>query len=249
MGPQPAYKSKAMLSKAMFEISGLKAGYGTMPVLQGIDMQIAAGEIVALLGSNGVGKTTLNNVISGFIRPQAGSIHFKGQALIGKKPLEIVALGIAHVPEGRKIFPNLTVAENLTLGAFRRAQARQAQNFERICTIFPRLKERLSQLAGTLSGGEQQMLAIGRGLMSEPDLIILDEPSLGLSPIMVEDMFSMITKINADGVAVLLVEQNVMQSLTIAKRAYVLEQGRFVMTGNAADLLSDPGLRQAYLGL
>ena len=233
----------------MFEIVGLTAGYGAMSVLQGIDMRIEAGEIVALLGSNGVGKTTLNNVISGFIKPTAGSIHFKGQSLLGMKPLDILALGIAHVPEGRKIFPNLSVEENLKLGAFRRATERTTENFERMCTLFPRLRERLDQLAGTLSGGEQQMLAIGRGLMSEPDLLILDEPSLGLSPIMVEEMFGMIARINAEGVAVLLVEQNVMQSLNAAKRAYVLEQGRFVMNGAADQLLADPALRQAYLGL
>ncbi len=233
----------------MLEIKGLKAGYGAMSVLQGIDMQIHAGEIVALLGSNGVGKTTLNNVISGFIVPTAGSVTFKGQRITGLKPLEIVALGIAHVPEGRKIFPNLSVRDNLKLGAFRRAHARIKQNFDRICALFPRLKERLDQLAGTLSGGEQQMLAIGRGMMSEPELIILDEPSLGLSPIMVEEMFAMIAQINAEGAAVLLVEQNVMQSLSAAKRAYVLEQGRFVMEGEAASLLANPQLQQAYLGL
>lgn len=233
----------------MLEISGIKAGYGSMSVLQGLDMRVEAGEIVALLGSNGVGKTTLNNVISGFIRPTAGSVSFKGVTLTGKKPRDVVAMGIAHVPEGRKIFPNLSVAENLKLGAFRRASANMKKNFEHICTIFPRLKERLDQLAGTLSGGEQQMLAIGRGMMSEPELIILDEPSLGLSPLMVEEMFGLITKINAQGVAVLLVEQNVMQSLTVAKRAYVIEQGRFVMQGDAATLLADPQLRQAYLGM
>ncbi|MCD2174990.1 MULTISPECIES: ABC transporter ATP-binding protein [unclassified Rhizobium] len=233
----------------MLEISGVRAGYGSMTVLQGVDMSIKAGEIVALLGSNGVGKTTLNNVISGFIRPNAGTLTFKGVPLTGKKPADIVALGIAHVPEGRKIFPNLSVAENLSLGAFRRAGANRKQNFERICAIFPKLRQRLNQSAGTLSGGEQQMLAIGRGLMSEPELLILDEPSLGLSPIMVEEMFNLITKINAEGVAILLVEQNVMQSLAVAGRAYVIEQGRFVMEGAAADLISDKQLRQAYLGM
>ncbi len=233
----------------MLEISGVKAGYGSMSVLQGIDMVVNAGEIVALLGSNGVGKTTLNNVISGFIRPTAGTVRFDGQSLTDLKPRDIVALGIAHVPEGRKIFPNLTVRENLELGAFRRGQANKAANFEKICTIFPRLRERLSQLAGTLSGGEQQMLAIGRGMMSEPKLLILDEPSLGLSPIMVEEMFGLIAKINAEGVAVLLVEQNVMQSLSVAQRAYVVEQGRLALQGSAADLLADPQLRQTYLGM
>jgi branched-chain amino acid transport system ATP-binding protein len=233
----------------MLEISGIQAGYGSMAVLQGLDLHVEKGEIVALLGSNGVGKTTLNNVISGFIRPTAGTVTFKGFTLNGRKPGDIVALGIAQVPEGRKIFPNLTISENLKLGAFRRARANTSQNFDRVCTIFPRLKERLGQLAGTLSGGEQQMLAIGRGMMSEPELLILDEPSLGLSPIMVEEMFDLITKINADGVAVLLVEQNVMQSLGVASRAYVIEQGRFVMQGEAATLLADPQLRQAYLGM
>lgn len=233
----------------MLEISGIKAGYGSMAVLQGVDMRIGKGEVVAVLGSNGVGKTTLNNVISGFIRPSAGWISFKGETITGRKPRDIVAAGIAHVPEGRKIFPNLSVGENLKLGAFSRASKNVKQNFERMCAIFPRLKERLSQSAGTLSGGEQQMLAIGRGLMSEPELLILDEPSLGLSPIMVEEMFGLITKINADGVAVLLVEQNVMQSLGVAERAYVIEQGRFVMQGEAATLLADPQLRKAYLGM
>lgn len=233
----------------MLEVSGIKAGYGSMAVLQGVDMRIERGEVVAVLGSNGVGKTTLNNVISGFIRPSAGSISFKGETLTGRKPRDVVAAGIAHVPEGRKIFPNLSVADNLRLGAFRRASNNVKQNFERICAIFPRLKERLPQLAGTLSGGEQQMLAIGRGMMSEPELLILDEPSLGLSPIMVEEMFGLIIKINADGVAVLLVEQNVMQSLGVAGRAYVIEQGRFVMQGEAATLLADPQLRKAYLGM
>ena len=233
----------------MLEISGIQAGYGSMAVLQGLDLRVEAGEIVALLGSNGVGKTTLNNVISGFIRPTAGSVSFKGEVINGRKPSEIVSMGIAQVPEGRKIFPNLSISENLKLGAFRRARSNIGQNFDRVCTIFPRLKERLGQLAGTLSGGEQQMLAIGRGMMSEPELLILDEPSLGLSPLMVEEMFTLITKINAEGVAVLLVEQNVMQSLAVAKRAYVIEQGRFVMQGEAATLLADPQLRQAYLGM
>jgi branched-chain amino acid transport system ATP-binding protein len=235
--------------KTMLEISGIRAGYGSMAVLQGLDLHVAQGEIVALLGSNGVGKTTLNNVISGFIRPTAGSVTFKGNTINGRKPSEIVAMGIAQVPEGRKIFPNLSISENLKLGAFRRASANISQNFDRVCTIFPRLRERLGQLAGTLSGGEQQMLAIGRGMMSEPELLILDEPSLGLSPIMVEEMFELITKINASGVAVLLVEQNVMQSLGVAKRAYVIEQGRFVMQGEAATLLADPQLRQVYHGM
>ncbi|MDB5510714.1 MAG: livF [Enterovirga sp.] len=233
----------------MLEISGLKAGYGPVTILHDIAMSIEAGEIVAVLGSNGVGKTTLNNVISGIIKPRAGTLRFDGQDITGKRPRDIVAMGLAQVPEGRKIFPNLTVRENLELGAFRRAGRNRARNFERMCTIFPRLRERLKQRAGTLSGGEQQMLAIGRGLMSEPKLVILDEPSLGLSPLLVEEMFSLIQTINRDGLAVLLVEQNVVQSLAISKRTYVLEQGRFAIVGQSADVLNDPKLRQTYLGL
>ena len=233
----------------MLEISGLKAGYGPVTILHDIEMSIGAGEIVAVLGSNGVGKTTLNNVISGIVKPRAGSLRFDGQDITGKRPKDIVAMGLAQVPEGRKIFPNLTVRENLELGAFRRASANRARNFERMCTIFPRLRERLNQRAGTLSGGEQQMLAIGRGLMSEPKLVILDEPSLGLSPLLVEEMFSLIQTINKDGLAVLLVEQNVVQSLAISSRTYVLEQGRFAIVGRSSDVLNDPKLRQTYLGL
>jgi branched-chain amino acid transport system ATP-binding protein len=233
----------------MLEISGLKAGYGPVTILHDIGMSIAAGEIVAVLGSNGVGKTTLNNVISGIIKPRAGSLRFDGQDITGKSPNDIVGMGLAQVPEGRKIFPNLTVRENLELGAFRRARRNRARNFERMCTIFPRLRERLNQRAGTLSGGEQQMLAIGRGLMSEPKLVILDEPSLGLSPLLVEEMFALIQTINRDGLAVLLVEQNVVQSLAISSRTYVLEQGRFAIVGKSAEVLNDPKLRQTYLGL
>ena len=233
----------------MLEIRGIRAGYGPVTILHGIDMTIAAGEIVAVLGSNGVGKTTLNNVISGIIRPREGQVRFDGADVTGLAPKAIVSMGIAHVPEGRRVFPNLSVRENLELGAYRRAGANVARNFERMCTIFPRLRERLDQRAGTLSGGEQQMLAIGRGLMSEPRLIILDEPSLGLSPLMVEEMFALIQRINADGLAVLLVEQNVVQSLGIAARTYVLEQGRFVIEGPSAEVLANPELRRTYLGL
>ncbi|MDF2813170.1 MAG: livF [Microvirga sp.] len=233
----------------MLEISGIKAGYGPVNVLQGITMSIADGEIVAVLGSNGVGKSTLNNVVSGIIKPREGKIRFEDNDITGHPPRSIVEAGISQVPEGRRVFPNLSVKENLELGAFRRARERMRANFERICDIFPRLRERLDQLAGTLSGGEQQMLAIGRGLMAEPKLLILDEPSLGLSPIMVEEMFNLVQRINREGLAILLVEQNVVQSLGVATRAYVLEQGRFALEGSAADMLADPRLRQTYLGL
>jgi branched-chain amino acid transport system ATP-binding protein len=233
----------------MLEVAGLAAGYGALPVLRGIDFTIAEGEIVAVLGSNGAGKSTLNNVLSGLMRPSAGRISFGGEDIAGARPASIVARGLVQVPEGRRIFPNLSVRENLEIGAYRRGRPRRAANLDRVVAIFPRLGERMKQLAGTLSGGEQQMLAIGRGLMAEPLLLILDEPSLGLSPLLVEEMFALIARIRAEGLSVLLVEQNVMQSLAIADRAYVLEQGRFALSGTGAALIDDPRLRQAYLGL
>ncbi|HEY9532099.1 MAG TPA: ABC transporter ATP-binding protein [Burkholderiales bacterium] len=233
----------------MLEVKGLHAGYGALPILRGIDMRIEAGEVVAVLGGNGVGKTTLNNALCGLLAPSAGAVSFLGEAIAGRRAEQIVAQGLIQVPEGRRIFPNLTVRENLELGSYRRGRAARGKNFERILGWFPRLRERLGQLAGTLSGGEQQMLATGRGLMGEPRLLILDEPSLGLSPIMVEEMFAMIKRINGEGTTVLLVEQNVVQSLDIADRAYVLEQGVFTLSGKASELVNDPRLKQAYLGL
>jgi branched-chain amino acid transport system ATP-binding protein len=233
----------------MLEVSGLHAGYGALRILRGIDMKIDGGEIVAVLGSNGVGKTTLNNTLTGLLRPTAGSITWLGEPIAGAAPERIVASGLVQVPEGRRIFPNLTVRENLELGSYRRARANRSRNMERILGWFPRLRERLAQLAGTLSGGEQQMLATGRALMAEPKLLILDEPSLGLSPLMVDEMFAMILRISREGVTVLLVEQNVVQSLDIAHRAYVLENGEFSLSGPARELAADPRLKQAYLGL
>ena len=233
----------------MLEVTGLAAGYGALPVLRGIDFTITAGEIVAVLGSNGAGKSTLNNVLSGLLRPSAGSIRFGGSEIAGAPPAAIVARGLIQVPEGRRIFPNFSVRENLEIGSYRRGRPRRTANLERVATIFPRLSERMKQLAGTLSGGEQQMLAIGRGLMAEPLLLILDEPSLGLSPLLVEEMFALVARIRDEGLSVLLVEQNVMQSLAIADRVYVLEQGQFTLSGAGAALLDDPRLRQAYLGL
>ncbi len=233
----------------MLEVKGLHAGYGALPILRGIDMRIEAGEVVAVLGGNGVGKTTLNNALCGLLAPSAGAVSFLGEAIAGRRAEQIVAQGLIQVPEGRRIFPNLTVRENLELGSYRRGRAARGKNFERILGWFPRLRERLGQLAGTLSGGEQQMLATGRGLMGEPRLLILDEPALGLSPIMVEEMFAMIKRINGEGTTVLLVEQNVVQSLDIADRAYVLEQGVFTLSGKASELVNDPRLKQAYLGL
>jgi branched-chain amino acid transport system ATP-binding protein len=230
-------------------VRGLHAGYGETEVLRGVDLTVRPGEVVAVLGSNGVGKTTLNRVISGILRARAGSICFDGAEVVREKPPAIVARGLIHVPEGRRIFPNLSVRENLDLGSYRRAGARRAQNRERVFAVFPRLYERRAQRADTLSGGEQQMLAIGRGLMAEPKLIILDEPSLGLSPLLVEELFALIKRINGDSVSVLLVEQNVVQSLDVADRAYILADGKFVMSGSAADIGANPELKRAYLGM
>ncbi len=230
-------------------VNGLRAGYGATEILRGIDLTVGHGEIVAVLGSNGAGKSTLNRTISGVMHPWHGSIRFDEARIERERPADIVELGLIHVPEGRRIFPNMTVRENLDLGAYRRARTRREQNRARVFSIFPRLAERERQRAGTLSGGEQQMLAIGRGLMAEPRLLILDEPSLGLSPLLVEELYTLIKSIGAEGTALLLVEQNVVQSLEVAERAYVLENGEFVLEGSADDIGSDPNLRRAFLGM
>jgi branched-chain amino acid transport system ATP-binding protein len=230
-------------------VNGLHAGYGTTEILRGVDLTVRQGEIVAVLGANGAGKSTLNQVISGLVRSWSGAIRFADTAIERERPAAIVAHGLIHVPEGRRIFPNMTVRENLDLGAYRRGRARREPNRSKVFSIFPRLAERQSQHAGTLSGGEQQMLAIGRGLMAEPKLLILDEPSLGLSPLLVEELFALIKRINADGTALLLVEQNVVQSLEVAERAYILDNGMFVLEGKAADLKNDPNLKRTYLGM
>ncbi|MCA3564278.1 MAG: ABC transporter ATP-binding protein [Methylocystis sp.] len=233
----------------MLEVRGLVTGYGGVPILRGLSLDVAEGEVIAVLGANGVGKTTLNRAISGLNHVMSGVIRFEGEAISGLSPPEIVARGLIHVPEGRKIFPNMSVRENLELGSYRRGKGNRTRNLERIFTIFPRLLERTDQFAGTLSGGEQQMLAIGRGLMAEPKLLILDEPSLGLSPLLVEELFALIARIASEGLAVMLVEQNVVQSLELASRAYVLEHGAIAMQGLAADLKRDPELEKTYLGL
>ena len=238
-----------MSTEPLLEVRALCAGYGDTEVLRGIDLKVRPGEIVAVLGSNGVSKSTLNRTISGVVRATSGAVIFAGLAIEREKPAAIVARGLIHVPEGRRIFPNLSVRDNLDLGSYRRGAQRRAANRDRVFAIFPRLAQRRKQRAGTLSGGEQQMLAIGRGLMAEPHLLILDEPSLGLSPLLVEELFALIGRIHADGVAVLLVEQNVVQSLELASRAYILAEGRCVMSGRAADLAADPELKRAYLGL
>lgn len=233
----------------MIRIEGLNAGYGPLQVLRDVTLDVGEGEIVAVLGSNGVGKTTLNNTISGLIKPSSGSIYFDDVLISGRDPVEIVDMGLIHVPEGRKLFPNLSVKENLELGSYRRGKPNRASNLERVLGVFPKLKERLFQTAGTLSGGEQQMVAIARGLMGEPRLLLLDEPSLGLSPLLVEQMFTLIKQINESGLAVILVEQNVIQSLAIANRAYVIAEGTVAMSGPAADLRENSDLKRSYLGL
>ena len=216
------------MAEPLLSIRGLVAGYGGTEVLRGIDLDVAQGEIVAVLGSNGVGKTTLNKALSGVISVRGSEIRLDGRRIDGAPSKAIVEAGLIHVPEGRRIFPDMTVLENLELGSYRRGRPRRAQNLGRVFDTFPRLRERRGQRAGTLSGGEQQMLAIGRGMMAEPRLLILDEPSLGLSPLLVEEMFALVQRLNAEGLAILLVEQNVMQSLGLADRAHVLENGRFV---------------------
>ena len=238
-----------MSTSPLLEITGLRGGYGRVEVLRGVDLQVLPGETVALLGSNGAGKSTLNNVVCGIYKAWAGKVAFDGTDLSGAHYTDVVKAGLIQVPEGRKIFPNLSVMENLALGSFTRARERRAENIDKVFATFPRLKERATQLAGTMSGGEQQMLAIGRGMMAEPRLLILDEPSLGLSPLLVEEMFGLIRRLRSTGLAVMLVEQNVGQSLEIADRAYVMENGSIRFSGAPADLLRSDDLRRAYLGL
>jgi len=233
----------------LLDIQGLRGGYGRVEVLRGVDLHVNPGETVALLGSNGAGKSTLNNVVCGIYKAWQGKVAFDGADLSGAHYTQVVKAGLIQVPEGRKIFPSLSVLENLALGSFTRARERRAENIDKVFATFPRLKERTTQLAGTMSGGEQQMLAIGRGLMAEPRLLILDEPSLGLSPLLVEEMFGLIRQLRSTGLAVLLVEQNVGQSLEIADRAYVMENGGIRFTGAPDELLRSDDLRRAYLGL
>lgn len=246
---QPGAQNGSAPANALLCITGLQGGYGAVEILRGVDLQVMPGEIVALLGSNGAGKTTLNHHICGICTAWAGRVRFDGQEIGRAHYRDVVKAGLIQVPEGRKVFPNLSVLENLVLGSITRARERRTSNLEKVFTIFPRLKERITQLAGTLSGGEQQMLAIGRGLMAEPKLLILDEPSLGLSPLLVEEMFALIKRLNEEGLAILLVEQNVAQSLDIASRAYVLENGSVRFSGSSQALLQSDELRRAYLGV
>ncbi|MFQ5900843.1 MAG: ABC transporter ATP-binding protein [Thermodesulfobacteriota bacterium] len=234
----------------MLEVHNINVSYGDVQVLWDVSFNVERGEIVALVGANGAGKTTTLKTISGLLAPTSGSMEFDGHRIEGLPPYSIPAYGIAHIPEGRKLFPEMTVLENLEIGSLRdKAKKKRKETVEWIFNLFPRLKERFQQLAGTLSGGEQQMLAIGRGLMSLPKLIMFDEPSLGLAPILVKKTFSIIQKIREKGVTVLLVEQNVRHTLTIAQRVYVLENGRIALEGEGGKLLNDPHVKEAYLGL
>jgi len=233
----------------MLTIAHLQASYGKVQTLWDIALEIPEGEITALIGANGAGKTTTLKVLSGLLKPQAGTIILDGEHLEGRSPPEIVRRGIVHVPEGRGLFPDMTVFDNLLMGAYGTPAAGRRERMEKVFANFPRVKERQQQLAGTLSGGEQQMVAIGRGLMAEPKLLMLDEPSLGLAPLMVEEVFRVIKEINASGVTVLLVEQNTQHALSIANRAYVLEVGHVVLSGSGQELLTNADVRKAYLGL
>ena len=233
----------------LLEIKGLSVYYGVIQALKGIDFSVDRGEIVALIGANGAGKTTTLHTISGMIEPKAGEINFEGKD-ISKVPGHLrVNMGIAQVPEGRRVFADMTVEENLKMGAYtRRDKAELGDTMSMIFDRFPRLKERRDQISGTLSGGEQQMLAMGRALMSKPSILLLDEPSMGLSPLMVNEVFDIIRSVHEDGTTVLLVEQNAKKALNIADRAYVLETGSITTSGNASDLLEDDSIRKAYLG-
>ena len=237
----------------MLEVSGLSAGYGQVEVLHGLDFQVPKGQVVALIGSNGAGKTTTMRALSGMIRPRAGSIRLNGQEIGGLDSHDVARFGLAHSPEGRRVFPTLSVEDNLTLGAFPRLTGSRpkgdvAADRERAFEMFPRLKERRAQLAGTLSGGEQQMLAMGRALMLRPEILLLDEPSMGLAPKLVEEVFRIIRLLKAEQVTMLLVEQFAMAALGVADHAYVLENGRIRFQGPAQQMRNDPAVRAAYLG-
>ena len=234
---------------AILSVNQLKVSYGQIEALHGIDLEVNEGEIVTLIGANGAGKTTTLRTISGLLKPKHGSVHFQGGDITGVKPHIITAKGISHVPEGRGIFANLTVSDNLELGAYLRKDKVTQKEYDRIFTLFPIIKERLKQNAGTLSGGEQQMLAISRALMSKPHVLLLDEPSLGLAPQLVQAIFRVIREINAEGTTILLIEQNALKALGVAARGYVLETGRIVKEGPSKQLMESPDVQKAYLGI
>ena len=233
---------------ALLEVRDIHVFYGNIEAISGVSLEIREGEIVTLIGANGAGKTTTLNAISGLLRPRTGSISYAGRALAGVPAYEVVTRGLSQAPEGRKIFPRMSVRENLEMGAFSRPHQDLKADFERVFDLFPVLRERESQPGGTLSGGEQQMLAMGRALMAGPKLLMLDEPSMGLAPMLVERIFDIIREINAQGTTILLVEQNAHVALEISSRGYVLETGRVTLTNDAAALLRDPHVREAYLG-
>jgi branched-chain amino acid transport system ATP-binding protein len=234
--------------EARLEVSALEAGYGRVPVLRAVGLHVGRGEIVALLGPNGAGKTTLLRVVSGVLAPWSGSVRVGGTDVTGLAPERVVAAGVALVPEGRRLFPGLTVAENLLLGGYSRGRTALAPELERVYSLFPRLAERAGQVAGRLSGGEQQMCAIGRALMSRPRLLLIDELSLGLAPAVVDDLLALLPELTAGGTGILLVEQDVEAALSVASRGYLLELGAVTREGRGAELLADPRLQEAYLG-
>jgi branched-chain amino acid transport system ATP-binding protein len=237
------------MSQTLLKVSGLKVAYGGIQAVKGVEFEVREGELVTLIGSNGAGKTTTMKAITGLLPLNAGEIDYLGQSIRGRGPWDLVKQGLAMVPEGRGVFTRMSITENLQMGAhIRRDKAGIAHDLERVFTTFPRLKERKDQLAGTMSGGEQQMLAMGRALMSRPRLLLMDEPSMGLSPIMVDKIFEVVREVHSQGVTILLVEQNASRALEIADRAYVMESGLFSMSGDARDMLSDPKVRAAYLG-
>ena len=234
---------------AMLEIKDLKVSYGMIQAIKGISFEVNKGEVIALIGANGAGKTTILHTITGLLNADSGSVTYEGKDITRMPGHKIVSLGIAHVPEGRRVFANMTVLQNLKLGAYTRKDKTEiTETLEMVYTRFPRLKERKNQLAGTLSGGEQQMLAMGRALMSHPQIILMDEPSMGLSPIFVNEIFDIIEEVSKSGTTVLLVEQNAKKALSIADRAYVLETGNIVREGKASELLNNDSIKKAYLG-
>ena len=234
-------------AEVILDVDDIEVRYGAIRALKGVSFQVRQGEVVALLGANGAGKTTTQKTVSGMLRPSLGTITFEGRRIDGIPAHELISLGICHVPEGRHVFPRMSVRENLEMGAYRFKKIDQG-DLDRVLTMFPRLKERYTQLGGTLSGGEQQMLAIGRAIMGKPTLLLLDEPSMGLAPLIVAQIFDIVREINQAGVTVLLVEQNAAQALALADRGYVLETGEIVLTGTGRDLLADDRIRAAYLG-
>jgi branched-chain amino acid transport system ATP-binding protein len=246
--PAPTSPPDQVAEDVILRLEGVHTYYGHIHALQGIDLEVHRGEVVTLIGANGAGKTTTLKTISGLLHPRTGSVEFEGKDVSKRAAHQLVRDGIGHAPEGRRIFSRLTVLENLQMGGFTRPSGEILDDTERVMTLFPRLRERAGQQGGTLSGGEQQMLAIGRALMSRPRVLLLDEPSLGLSPILVQQIFAIIREINTQGTTILLVEQNALQALNVAHRGYVLQTGQVILSGNASELITNDMVRKAYLG-